>query len=156
MNPTVGSSQESPRAPEKRPAVPRFRHPPPAPRSEEAEGMEPAKVGEKGWTVGNLWEIFGKDVFKMLVFCKQTQRANKKGLKLNWACCDIPGKLAEERNWTEGFWTSCYENLTLKHRYRSCTCRGPWFISWNVICWPRISSKLLLSKFMKEDTNQET
>ena len=63
MNPSVGPSQESPRAPEKRPAVPRFRHPPPAPRSEEA-GMEPAKVWGKrlkSWkSLGNPWEIFGK------------------------------------------------------------------------------------------------
>jgi len=82
MNPSVGPSQESPRAPEKRPAVPRFRHPPPAPRSEEA-GMEPAKVWGKrlkSWkSLGNPWEIFGKNVFKILVFPSkhsvQTKRA---------------------------------------------------------------------------------
>lgn len=34
--------KESPRAPEKRPAVPRFRHPPPAPRSEEEFERRPA------------------------------------------------------------------------------------------------------------------
>lgn len=135
---------------------PRSRHVPPrSARRCLASGIRRRRHGarrQKGWNQQKLGkkaeklEIFGENVFKILVFSKQTQCANKKGLKLNWACCDIPGKLADKKNWTQAFWTSCYENLTLKHRYRSCTCHGPWFISWNVICWPQISSNLLSSK----------